>query len=138
MKKILLLIFILPLFSYTSDSVSEDFIGKWIGDDKGQIGVMIFDKDGYVSIEIQGEVLGGKEFERNGKKGSMTYEIRPNKDVFEVDFILTILDTNDQNKLLGIAKFKDKNHMIFAISVKGERPKDFNENNSINLKKVNY
>ena len=137
MKKILLLIFILPLFSYTSDSVSEDFIGKWIGDDKGQIGVMIFDKDGYVSIEIQGEVLGGKEFERNGKKGSMTYEIRPNKDVFEVDFILTILDTNEQKKLLGIAKLKDKNNMVFAMSFKGERPTEFNENNAINLKKVN-
>lgn len=136
MKKIVLLLFVIPLLSFKLDNGVEDFIGKWTGEDKGEVGSITFEKEGYASIEIEGLVLGGKEFEFKGRKGKMTYEVRTNVKPIEVDFIITLLDTGEQNKLLGIAEFKDKNNMLFALGFNGKRPANFNEDSTINLKKV--
>jgi uncharacterized protein (TIGR03067 family) len=136
MKKIFILLLILPLFSFNSELKPIDLIGKWTGEDEGQIGFITFDQEGYATFEIQGQVIGGKEFVMNGKKGKMTYEFNLNKNPIEIDLTITKLESNEQKKILCIAEFKDENNMIFASKFDSERPTEFNDENSIKLKRT--
>ena len=135
MKKIIVLFLCIPLLSFQFNKGVTDFVGKWTGEDNGQVGSIVFDEEGYASIEVGGEILGGKNFELNGKKGSMTYEINTNAKPIEVDFVIKIQETGEVKKMFGIAEFKDKNNMIFALGFTGVRPTEFNDNNAINLKR---
>ncbi len=112
------------------------FIGKWIGEDEKEIGYLNFDSDGYASFEIQGQIYGGKEFVFDGKKGEITYEINCETNPIQVDLILTKLESGEQGKLLCIAKFIDNDTMKFAINFEGNRPTDFDSENSIIFKRV--
>ena len=136
MKKLAVLLFIIPLTSFNSINQTIDFVGKWAGDENGEIGFIIFDKEGYASFEIEGMVLGGKEFEMNGEKGKMTYKINVDANPIEVDFTLTKLEIGEQKKMLCIAKFIDENSMQFAMSFDAERPISFDGDSSITLKRV--
>ncbi|CAM3979089.1 hypothetical protein FLAN108750_02930 [Flavobacterium antarcticum] len=141
MKRIFILLIVLPLLSFNSDSnavniTAIDLIGKWTGEDKGEIGFITFDKEGYASFEIQGQIIGGKEFVMNGKKGKMTYEFNLEKKPIEIDMTITKLEFNEQKKILCIAEFEDENTMIFALTFDSERPTEFNDENSIKLKRT--
>ncbi|MFL0354795.1 hypothetical protein [Xanthomarina sp. GH4-25] len=136
MKKIILLLIAIPFLSFNSNLESIDIIGKWVGEDEGKIAFMTFDKEGYAIFEIQGQIIGGKEFEMEGKKGKMTYIVNPDKTPIEIDLILTKLDTNEQQKILCIAEFQDENNMILAMSWESVRPTEFDSENSIKLKRV--
>mgnify|MGYP000244677585 FL=1 len=136
MKKLLLLLLIIPLTSFNSNNQTTDFVGKWLGDENGEIGYIIFDKEGYASFEIEGQVLGGKEFEMNGEKGKMTYKVNNNTDPIEVDFTLTKLETGEQKQLFCIAKFIDADSMMFAMSFDEARPSNFDGDTTIILKRV--
>lgn len=135
MKKIILLLLAIPLLSLNIENDKEKFVGKWLGEDQGQIGKLTFDNEGYASFEIQGEIFGGKEFVLNGRKGKMVYEINTDTNPIEVDFIVTLLDTGDEKRLLCIANFIDPDTMQFAIDFTGDfgtkRPQEFNSENSI-------
>jgi hypothetical protein len=72
----------------------------------------------------------------NGQKGQMTYEINSKIKPIQVDLIITNMETGGQKKLLCIAEFKDNNNMIFAMSVGSQRTKEFNDKNSVSLKRV--
>ncbi|MEZ4792133.1 MAG: hypothetical protein R2783_01240 [Gelidibacter sp.] len=76
MKKIVLFILTLPMLAFNPLQSKKDFIGKWTGEDKHKIGYISFDNEGYATFEIDGQVLGGKEFELNGEKGKMTYVVK--------------------------------------------------------------
>lgn len=126
---------IIPLFLLNSTSQKEDFIGKWIGEDQGEIGFISFDTEGYAAFEIEGQLMGGKEFYMNGQKGKMTYTINTKTSPIEVDFILTKVITGESKKILGIAEFLDKDTMNFNMSFDATRPSEFGEN-AITLKRV--
>lgn len=126
---------IIPLFLLNSTSQKEDFIGKWIGEDQGEIGFISFDTEGYAAFEIEGQLMGGKEFYMNGQKGKMTYTINTKTSPIEVDFILTKVITSESKKILGIAEFLDKDTMNFNMSFDATRPSEFGEN-AITLKRV--
>jgi uncharacterized protein (TIGR03067 family) len=136
MKRIFILLIVLPLLSFNSDLNSVDLIGKWTGEDKGQIGFITFDKEGYAIFEIEGQIIGGKEFVMNGKKGKMTYELNLKKKPIEIDLTITKLESNEQKKILCIAEFVDENNMILAMTFDSERPTEFNDENSIKLKRT--
>jgi len=136
MKKLLLLLLIISLSSFHLNYQTTDFVGKWIGEENGEIGFVVFDKEGYASFEVDGKILGGKEFTINGEKGKMTYEVNSDTNPIEIDFTLTKLKTGEQKQLLCIARFIDKNSMEFAISFDTDRPSNFKETNSIILKRV--
>jgi len=135
MKKLIILLFIIPLLSMTTENDKAKFIGKWIGEDKKDIGYLNFDSEGYAYFEIQGQIMGGKEFVQNGKKVSMTYEINSETEPIQVDLIVTLLETKEQKKLLCISNFIDDNTMEFAIGFEGIRPTKFDSENSIILKR---
>lgn len=126
---------IIPLFLLNSTSQKEDFIGKWKGEDQGEIGFISFDTEGYAAFEIEGQLMGGKEFYMNGQKGKMTYTINTKTSPIEVDFILTKVITGESKKILGIAEFLDKDTMNFNMSFDATRPSEFGEN-AITLKRV--
>jgi hypothetical protein len=136
MKKLFILLIILPLLSFNSNFNPDYLIGKWAGEDKGDIGLITFDKEGYATFEINGQVIGGKEFVLDGKKGEMTYEVNVEKEPIEIDFTLTKLESNESKKILCIAKFEDENNMILTIIFSSERPTEFNKKNSIKLKRI--
>lgn len=136
MKKILLLLLIIPITSFNSSYQTTDFVGKWVGEENGEIGFIVFTKEGYASFEIDGKILGGKEFTINGEKGQMIYKVNSETNPIEIDFTLTKLQTGEQKQLLCIARLINKNSMEFAISFDSDRPSNFNENNSIILKRV--
>lgn len=56
MKHVLVLLFIIPLLAFNSNTAAVDIIGKWTGDDQGEIGAIIFEKEGYAFFEIQGHL----------------------------------------------------------------------------------
>jgi hypothetical protein len=119
----------------TTENDKTKFIGKWIGEDKKDIAYLNFDSEGYAYFEIQGQIMGGKEFVNNGKKGSMTYEINSETEPIQVDLIVTLLETKEQKKLLCISNFIDDDTMEFAIGFEGIRPTEFDSENSIILKR---
>ncbi|CAL2103707.1 conserved protein of unknown function [Tenacibaculum sp. 190130A14a] len=135
MKRFLIILFIIPLLSMNIKNDKAKFIGKWIGEAKKEIGFLNFDSEGYAYFEIDGEILGGKDFVKNGKRGSMTYEINNKTQPIQVDLILTMFESKEQKKLLCISNFIDDDTMEFAIGFGGIRPTEFNSENTIILKR---
>lgn len=131
-------ILFLFLFSTTLITAQKqtDFLGKWLGDDGSEIGYVIFEKDGYAAFETQGQVIGGKEFVMNGEKGKMTYTINTDVSPIEIDLIVTKLSSGESRTISCIAQFKEKDVMMFALAFDAERPKNFEGDNAITLKRV--
>lgn len=135
MKKILLVLLSFALFSFNYSTDRSILFGKWKGEDQGEIGYINFDPEGYAHFEIGGQILGGKEFEYDGKTGSMTYEVNDAVEPIQIDLILTIVETAEINTLLCIAEFVDENTMKFAINFENQRPTEFTEENSLVFKR---
>lgn len=138
MKKLLLLLFLTPLFAFISanNDVEKKIIGKWKGEDKGEVGYFIFDEKGYAFMEMQGQRLGGESFIFEGKEGKMTYTIVDKSKLIKLDIIVTIIEENVERKILCIAEFLDDDTMKFAIDFGKNRPINFTNDNSIILKRV--
>jgi hypothetical protein len=135
MRKLCILFLALSFLSFIPKTETNQFVGRWTGEDNGDIGYMVFDAEGYAPFEIKGQVFGGKEFTLQGKKGSMMYEINNTTKPIEVDFIVTQLETGEQKRMLCIAKFTDANNMRFAMGFNNTRPTEFTELNAIRLKR---
>lgn len=131
MKKILLLFLAVPLLSLTPEKDNAKFIGKWIGIDSKGFGFITFEPDGYAYFEIEGAIVGGKEFTYEGQKGKMTYQINNKTNPIQVDFTITKLESGEQKNLPCIAKFIDDNSMHFAMGFDQKRPTNFKGTNAI-------
>jgi len=127
--------FISSLSLLSTTDQQERFIGKWIGSDKGDVGYMIFDEEGFATFEIQDQIIGGKEFIMNGKKGKMTYTVNFRTQPIEVDFTITKLASDESKKILGIVEIKDANTMVINLDFDTAIPTEFGEN-SIHLKRL--
>ncbi|QNK79112.1 hypothetical protein H7F37_08500 [Winogradskyella sp. PAMC22761] len=135
MMKYLFTFFFIPLFLLSSTSQKETFVGKWIGDDQNEIGYLIFDNEGYAAFEINGQVMGGKEFILKGQKGKMTYTVNYNTTPIEIDLKVTKIESGESQSILAIAEFTDKDTMNFNLRFDNVRPTEFDKN-SITLKRV--
>lgn len=133
--KYLFTLFIIPALLLNTTTNTNDFIGKWKGEDKNEIGYIIFDDEGYAAFEINGQTIGGKEFFMNGKKGKMTYTINYDTNPIEVDFTMTKIESGESKKMLGIAEFTDEDTLKFNINFDAARPTEF-DNDSIILTRV--
>ncbi len=138
MKKIILLLFLsLGFTSFNTVDVKSELIGEWTGDEKGDIGKIVFQKNGYAFFEHQNQIFGGESFIMDGKKGSMKYIVDDKKTPFNIDLVVSLEGTKTERKLLCIGKFIAKNKMQFAIGFEGERPQEFNGENSLIFNKNN-
>lgn len=127
MKRLLLLLWLLPLFAFQTDT-SAKLIGKWVGEDQTKaMGYILFDNEGYVTIGIGNETYGGKEFTMNGQKGQMTYEVNADVDPIEIDFIVKKFDDEQEDRLTCLAKFINDDQMLFIMGYEADETANFDE-----------
>lgn len=137
MKNFFLFLLFIPLFSFNSNVTDNSIIGKWEGtDEKNKVGSIVFNDDGYATIQIEDQTFGGKEFEIRGNKASMTYSINKDVEPIEIDFIITSLETQTEMRILMIAKFAENDIMTIASDFNDLRPTEFNSGNSIKLHRI--
>lgn len=135
----LLLFLFIVLLSFTTDAGKE--VGTWTGEDKGDVGSIVFDEGGYAAFVIDGQTMGGKSFMQNGKELSMKYEIDYQQTPIQIDFIF-YLPTMQQEiaRMKGIMEFEGENQMKLAINFStnnNTRPTHFNDDNSVIFNKTN-
>lgn len=136
MKKIILLLLVIPFFAFNTLQTESSFVGKWKGEDKGDIGVIDLTADGYATFEMNGEVLGGPEFLMEGVRMKMTYTINTNTTPMQLDFTMTKLSTDESRTMPGIVRFESDNAMRLAMNFNDTRANEFTEDNSILLNRV--
>ncbi|MGH1386303.1 hypothetical protein [Kordia sp.] len=120
------LVTLMLLFSFTAPE--GDYVGKWKGQDQGDIGFLTLTSDGYASFEINGQIVGGKSYAMQGMTAAMKYQVNNGISPAGIDFI--IIDTESKKelgRLKGILKMKSKDEMQMAMTFGGGtgRPTDF-------------
>ena len=128
MNKLIIILFI-GIFqtSFAQKETSSEFeiIGKWKSEDETGFGYFTFEKDGSTIIETEDRILGGKNFEQNGMKFSLKYNIVYETKPIELD--LTFTELKSGRKLIWpcIIKVNNKNEMVLARGTNGKRPDNF-------------
>ena len=137
LKKSLTLFLLFTFLSVNAQTTKDQLIGKWKGEDGKEIGYMTFDSQGYAAFEVNGQIIGGKEFELDGKKGMMEYQIiSQEKDLIKLDFIVTVFEKPKKVKsLMSIFKIIDYDTIKVALGFNDIRPTEFDVDNSIILKR---
>ncbi len=119
---------------------AQSLIGKWKGTSEGEVGMMTFDKAGYVTFTTGGQSIGGKEFDAEGITMSMTYETDATTDPHTIDLVMTMgKEKIEVARMPGIYKFEGKKTLIINMNFDGtERPLKFDETdkNQITLHKA--
>ncbi|WP_298511582.1 hypothetical protein [uncultured Kordia sp.] len=120
------LVTLMLLFSFAAPEGNH--VGKWKGQDKGEIGFLTLTSDGYASFEIGGQVVGGRSYAMQGVNAAMKYTINNGVTPTGIDFI--IIDNGSKKelgRLKGIIKMKSNDEMQMAMTFGGGtgRPTDF-------------
>lgn len=130
--------FALTITSFTTKTPT--LIGKWQGEDEGQVGIITFEKGGYVSFNVDGEVVGGKKYAVEGIVMDVYYETDDSVTPHTIDFIFKFHEGQMEiSRMLGIYQLVDENTLILNMKFDGqERPVILDENSKdqITLKKV--
>ncbi|AGC77672.1 uncharacterized protein (TIGR03067 family) [Nonlabens dokdonensis] len=118
---------LLLLSSFTT--AQEKLVGKWKGQDKGDIGYLILTEDGYATFQLEDQVFGGKSFEMRGVTSKMTYEIDRSQYPNAIDFIITNTDNNKElGRMYGIIQMLSEDELQMAMNFETkERPADFSK-----------
>lgn len=120
-------ILFLALISFTVSS--NDYVGYWKGEDKGEVGFLKLTQDGYATFVMEDQSLGGKSTNYQGVDARMIYKIDDSFDPTHIDLVI-IKNDNDQelNRLKGIIKMPDSDHLMMALGFNSpERPADFSK-----------
>ena len=121
-------------------SIAQSFKGKWKGTSNGEMGMMTFDKKGYVTFIIGGKTIGGKKFSSEGTDLTMHYEYNEKANPHTMDFVIGLADGSmELTRMMGIYKFVDDKTLIINMDFDGKvRPNAFNEEdkNQITLTKM--
>jgi len=126
---------ILPIFVVIALSLTSfmlpapSLIGKWKGNDGGEVGIISFDKEGYVTFEVNGQEVGGKDYESEGMIFDMFYETDETVVPHKIDFIIKMNDDQSEiARMLGIYTFTDDNTLIINMKFDGSpRPTTLDE-----------
>jgi len=106
------------ILSFTPPSPS--LIGKWKGEDNGEVGIITFEKEGYVSFTINDEKVGGKDYESEGIVFDMFYETDETVTPHTMDFVIKMDDEEvEVARMLGIYHFVDDNTLIINMKFDG-------------------
>lgn len=132
-KNLSILILSLVFFCSFSLKDSPSYVGKWKGDDKGDVGYLTLSEDNYATFEFNGEIMGGKSFDHKGTSASMKYKVDTSYSPYRIDFVIIDNGNEDElGRLKGIVKMIESNKMRLALGFgESERPTDFSEENSI-------
>ncbi|WP_400079864.1 hypothetical protein [Winogradskyella sp. R77965] len=137
MKKIfLLLIFGLTLTSCNSKNEKSEFdiIGNWKGEDQQEIGYFTFNSDGFVIIEMEDGIIGGKRFEKKGIPFSLHYKVEYKTEPKQIDLVFTNLDKGNQMTWNCIFEIINEDKIKFTRGTNNApRPIDFKSSETIIL-----
>jgi hypothetical protein len=109
-------------------------VGTWKGEDsKEKIGSLVLDSSGYAMLLVDGETLGGKNFEMNGIGAECKYEIDYSKDPVWLDIAIYNKESHhEMSRLKGIIKFISNDKIMYRINFEGERYTRFDPNDKEN------
>jgi hypothetical protein len=134
------ILFLLVLSLPAATSKSSPLVGKWRGEDGGEVGFITFDHKGYVTFSIRDQEIGGKEYLSDGVVYDMIFETDESKTPYAIDFIIrTHNDLEEIARMPGIYKLVDKETLVINMKFDGsERPKVFDDssNDQITLRKT--
>lgn len=137
LNRLSILIVSFVLFSAFTLIETPPYVGKWKGEDKGDIGYITFTKDGYALFEFDGQTMGGKSFVRDGVEASMQYEVEKKDNYYNMDIIVKKIETDETMGILqGIFKMNSETEMVLALGFDGSSRLTNFENNQISLRKV--
>ena len=130
---------LLSFFLLTFTVHAQSLIGSWQGEDDGEVGIINFDDDGYVSFTVNGEVIGGKQYKSEGLVFDMFYETNDGVTPRTMDFVIKMADDIEVGRLMGIYTFVDDKTLIINMSFDGgDRPVALDEasDNQITLTRI--
>ena len=133
--------FIVTAVTFTSFTTkAPTLLGKWQGEDEGEVGIITFEKGGYVSFNVNGEVVGGKKYEIEGIVMDVFYETDDSVTPHTIDFVFKLnKEQIEISRMLGLYQLVDSKTLILNMNFNGtERPGMLDENSAdqIILKKV--
>jgi hypothetical protein len=118
--------------------VDSTLFGRWRSIEDPNAGFMEFDSEGYVTIEDNGQVIGGKEFEIEGNKASMSYTTNTSVTPHQIDIVLKLkLEGQEMEaaKMLGVYTY-DKNSQTLSMCINFEgssRPTKIEDSDAFDL-----
>lgn len=122
---------------------NERHIGEWITtDNTGKTSSLILDKSNHAVFVQDNQVIGGKEFEMNGKKGECKYEIDYSKNPIWLDLVVYEQGKSQEKaRVKGIMRFITDDKIEYRLNFVGERFDKFDpddkENTIVLDKKTN-
>ena len=128
MKKLILILLVIAFqasFSQNENISNFKIVGKWKSEDETGFGYFTFNQDGSTIIETEGRILGGENFEQNGMKFTLEYDIVYEKKPIELDLTFTELKSGRKLVWPCIVKFNNKNEILLARGSEGKRPDNF-------------
>ena len=134
MKKIksisFLLLFLMVIIFQSCSSNTKRHIGVWEGVNSKGIPVnLVLDENKNVVLIQNNEVIGGNEFEYEGKKADFKYEIDYSKDPIWLDFVLYEKGTTqEKTRLKGIIRFITDKKMEYRMNFQKGRYENFDPN----------
>ena len=131
MKKILIVLLVLPLLMSLSLKTTEKLVGEWEGKENNTAFSLIFDEEGYMYYRQNDEIKGGKEFVSKGKTVTLAYKLDKTTDPYQLDFIFTDHDTAKTKMAYGIVKFINEDVIEISIGSLDQRPSDFTEGDAL-------
>lgn len=139
MKKTLLILLVATsLLAFKKENATNaNLIGKWVGENNSEIGYITFKPDGNAFFEVGEITYGGEKFEVDGSFFNMYYTTNFEANPFEVDFVVTNLETKEIRKMICIGEFIDEDTLNFAVGFDDERPTNFKNKDAIILTRVN-
>jgi uncharacterized protein (TIGR03067 family) len=123
---------IICLNLHSLSAQNTKLIGQWKGTGNGVEGIITMDKKGFVSINTNGEIVGGKKFSgESGIQLKMIYETNEASNPHTIDFVMkTLDDALEVHRALGIYKFMDDKTLVLVMDFQGvERPRKFDNKN---------
>lgn len=119
-----LLLLLITITLSTQFVSAQSLVGKWKGEDNGEVGIINFDKDGYVSFTVGGELVGGKNYQAEGLTFDMFYETDDSVMPHTVDFIIKMDEGQiEVARMQGIYDLVDKKTLVINMKFDGtERP----------------
>tara|TARA_R100000935_G_scaffold57076_1_gene90205 strand:+ start:64 stop:486 length:423 start_codon:yes stop_codon:yes gene_type:complete len=139
MRKIFIILLIgvfQTTFSQNETLTEFEIVGKWYSEEKSDYGYFIFQKDGSAIIETKDVTFGGENFERNGKKFTLEYNIFSDVKPIKLDIIFTELKSGGNLIWPFIIKIINEDEILLARGIDGKRPINFIDSDSVILKRV--
>jgi hypothetical protein len=120
----------------TCTKSAEQHLGLWYGESHGQVGFLKLDAENVAYILLNGDTLGGANFEMYGNPVHLRYDVNYDVTPKTIDFIFEMADGGDELlRMPGIFKFNEAEEMVICLNFLDERrPEDFQENRHIYIK----